>query len=143
MATQMRLFLAEIAARLEQDRLTQEDRVYLSECLRGMAEGEPPQKVFKTAKKKGATPERDAQIIRNNSAITCIAALIRPKYQSEEDFSPSMPSGEGMTEIEAIALVADISGIEQSNLERYWNEAKRQSPELHESHFKLRHLYPK
>ena len=56
MATQMRLFLAEIAARLEQDRLTQEDRVYLSECLRGMAEGEPPQKVFKTAKKRGQLP---------------------------------------------------------------------------------------
>ena len=143
MATQKRILLAELAARVEQDRLQPEDRAYLAACLRALADGQPAQKVFKTARNKGATGERDAATFRNNGAITCIAALIRPKYQSDADFSPSMPSGEGMLERDAIVMVANMLSIDQDSLERYWNNAKLESPELLSAHINPRHLHPK
>jgi acyl transferase domain-containing protein len=143
MATQKRILLAELAARVEQDRLQPEDRAYLSVCLRALADGQPAQKVFDTGRKKGTTGKRDAATFRNNGAITCIAALIRPKYQSEADFSPSMPSGEGMLERDAIVMVANMLSIDQDSLERYWNQAKLESPELLSTHVNPRRLYPK
>jgi hypothetical protein len=143
MATQQRILLAELADRIDQDRLQPEDRVYLSACLRALADGQSAQEVFKTARKQGATSERDAAIFKNNGAITCIAALIRPKYQSEADFSVSMPSGEGMTERDAIVTVAEMLNIDQDSLARYWNNAKFKSPELLSAYINPRHLYPK
>ena len=143
MATQTRILLAELADRIDQDRLQPEDRTYLSACLRALADGQPAQEVFKTARKQGATSERDAATLKKNSAITLIAALVRRKYQSEADFSVSMPSGEGMTERDAIVRVAEISNIDQDSLERYWNEEKLKKSELLSSHINPRHLYPK
>lgn len=143
MATQQRILLAELADRIDQDRLQPEDRAYLSACLRALADGQCAQEVFKTARKQGATSKRDAATLKNNSAITLIAALIRPKYQSEADFSVSMPSGEGMNESDAIVAVAEMLNIDQESLERYWRAAKLKSPELLSSHFNALHLYPK
>jgi len=143
MVTQQRILLAELADRIEQDRLDPEDRTYLSACLRALADGRPAQEVFKTARKQGATSERDAATFKNKGAITLIAALIRPKYQSEADFSVSMPSGEGMNESDAIVAVAEMLDIDQESLERYWRAAKLKSPELLSSHFNDLHLYPK
>ncbi len=143
MATQHRVLLAELADRIDQDKLQPEDRAYLSACLRALADGQSALEVFKKVRKQGATSERDAATKNNNGAITCIAALIWPQYQSEADFSQNMPSGEGMTERDTMVMMADMLSIDQDSLARYWNNAKLKSPELLSSHISSRHLYPK
>lgn len=143
MTTQKRSFLAELSWRVAQDQLLPSDREYLATCLKAISEGQNPSDVFKMAKSKGASPARDAAIIRNNNAITLIAALTRPRYKNESDFSLSTPSGEGLSPREAIAIVAELSGIDETNLERYWNKAKQKKSNLLTSHFEIRNLLPK
>jgi hypothetical protein len=74
---------------------------------------------------------------------------MRPKYESESDFSRLIPSGEGLSEKEAIDKAYAIFKVEDGKsksdndgyyisyqtLERYWNDAKKKNPELLQPHF--------
>jgi hypothetical protein len=57
-------------------------------------------------------------------AIKQIVTLVRPAYQSDEDYSKISPSGGGLTEEEAIMQMSEYYEIQFETLERYWNEYK-------------------
>ena len=63
-------------------------------------------------------------------AITHMAALMRSSYQSESDFSPLIPSGMGLSKKDALSRTAESFGIDEYTLERYWNDVKKNEPEL-------------
>ena len=154
MKTKQQFLLGELAKRIEKNEMTPEDRQYLVSSLYALSRGEDANKIFKMPKAKGARKERLEATYRKRMAITLIAALIRPKYESESDFSrvmPSgvMPSGQGLSEKEAIDkayVLFKVPGgktistnddyyISYETLEHYWREAKKENPELLRPYF--------
>ena len=149
MLTKQQYFLEELAKRILLEKITPEDRHYLSSCIYALSRGEDAREIFKTAKAKGARNERVQGTFRKKMAITLIAAYMRPKYESESDFSRLIPSGEGLSEKEAIDKAYAIFKVEDGKsksdndgyyisyqtLERYWNDAKKKNPELLQPHF--------
>ena len=93
-------------------------------CLKLISEGMDARDVFKTRRRKGTTPERLKATINKNMAIKQIVTLVRPAYQSDEDYSKISPSGVGLTEEEAIMQLSEYYEIQFETLERYWNEYK-------------------
>ncbi len=149
MQTKQQYFMEELAKRILLEKITTEDRHYLASCIYALSRGEDAREIFKTAKAKGARKERVQATFRKKMAITLIVAYMRPKYESESDFSPLIPSGEGLSEKEAIDKAYAIFKVEDEKsksdndgydisyqtLERYWNEAKKKNPELLQPHF--------
>jgi hypothetical protein len=130
MLTQTQYLLGELAKRIEQNIATEEDFQYLARCLKLISEGMDARDVFKTRRRKGTTPERLKATINKNVAITQIVALVRPAYQSEQDFSVLIPSGGGLTEEEAISLISEHYEVEFETMERYWNKYKRECKDM-------------
>ena len=124
MLTQTQYSLGELAKRLEQNIATKEDISYLVSCLKLMSEGVDARDVFKTRLPRGTTPNRLKATINKNMAIKQIVTLVRPAYQSDEDYSKISPSGGGLTEEEAIMRMSEYYEIQFETLERYWNEYK-------------------
>ena len=112
MLTKQQYFLEELAKRILLEKITPEDRHYLSSCIYALSRGEDAREIFKTAKAKGARNERVQGTFRKKMAITLIAAYMRPKYESESDFSRLIPSGEGLSEKEAIDKAYAIFKVE-------------------------------
>lgn len=124
MLTQSKYLLGELAKRLEQNIATKEDFSYLVSCLKLISEGMDARDVFKTRLPRGTTPNRLKATINKNMAIKQIVTLVRPAYQSDEDYSKISPSGGGLTEEEAIMQMSEYYEIQFETLERYWNEHK-------------------
>lgn len=124
MLTQTQFWLGELAKRLEQNIATKEDISYLVSCLKLMSEGADARDVFKTRLPRGTSQERLQATFNKNIVVTQMIALVRPAYQSDEDFSRISPSGGGLTEEEAISQLSEYFGIQFETLERYWNEHK-------------------
>ena len=124
MLTQTQYLLGELAKRLEQNIATKEDISYLVRCLESIAEGKDARDVFKTRLPRGTSQKRLLATFNKNIAITQIIALVRPAYQSDEDYSKISPSGGGLTEEEAISQMSEYFGMQFETLERYWNEYK-------------------
>jgi hypothetical protein len=124
MLTQTQYLLAQLAKRLEQNNATKEDISYLARCLKLIAEGIDARDVFKTRLPRGTTPNRLKATINKNMANKQIVTLVRPAYQSDEDYSKISPSGGGLTEEEAIMQMSEYYEIQFETLERYWNEHK-------------------
>jgi len=156
MKTQQQFLLGELAHRIEQNAMTAEDRHYLASCMYALSRGEDARKIFKTAKAKGAREERLEATNRKRLAITLIASYMRPKYESNSDFSPLIPSGEGLSEKDALEkayAIFKVAGGKSQNkndgyyisydaLERYWNDAKKNHPELLQPYFSYRDTLP-
>ena len=147
MPTRRQFELNALGKRLEKNEATSEDIYYLACCCKAMSEGADPRDVFKTRLSQGTTQKRLNAALIKNMAISQIPAFMRPAYQSESDYSQNIPSGEGLTEIEAIKRVADLFSIEIETMERYWNEYKRECKKNHRDpysrSFPLITLYPK
>ena len=157
MQTKQQYYLAELSSRILLDKMEQEDRHYLASCIYAISLGKDPREVFSSSKAKGSTGERDKATIRKNMAISLIAALIRPRYTSDTDFSVMNPSGEGLSELEALEKVYELFKSEDgqskgdnddydisfATLQRYWSDAKKDQPELLKSHFSHGDLLPK
>jgi hypothetical protein len=124
MLTQRQYLLGELAKRLEQNIATKEELIYLARCLKLISEGMDARDVFETRRSRGTSQKRLQATINKNIAITQIVALVRPAYQSDEDYSKISPSGGGLTEEEAISQISKYHGMEFDTLERYWNEHK-------------------
>ena len=124
MLTKNQYLIGELAKRLEQNIATKEDISYLARCLKLIAEGIDARDVFKTRLPRGTTPNRLKATINKNMAIKQIVTLVRPAYQSDEDYSKISPSGGGLTEEEAIMQMSEYYEIQFETLERYWNEYK-------------------
>jgi hypothetical protein len=122
MRTKQQFLLGELAKRITQNAMTPEDRHYLAACLQEIFNGNDATKVFKTKRLKGASNSRLEASGRKNLILTYIVALMRPKYQSESDFSLKTPSGEGLSKEDAFGRVADHLSLDFSTVERYWNE---------------------
>ena len=130
MLTKTQYLLGELAKRLEKNIATKEDISYLVICLKLISEGMDARDVFKTRLPKGTTPDRLKATINKNMAIKQIVTLVRPTYQSDEDYSKISPSGAGMTEEEAIRLISEHYDVEFETMERYWNEYKRECKKM-------------
>ena len=130
MLTRTQYLLGELAKRLEQNKATDEDISFLVNCLKLMSEGADARDVFKTRLPKGTTPDRLKATINKNMAIKQIVTLVRPAYQSDEDYSKISPSGGGLTEYEAIMQISEYYDVEFETMERYWNEYKRECKKL-------------
>ena len=63
-------------------------------------------------------------------AVKQIVTLVRPAYQSDEDYSKISPSGGGLTEEEAIHLISEYYGVTFETMERYWNVYKRECKKM-------------
>ena len=157
MQTKQRYYLAELSSRILLDKMEPEDRDYLASCIYLISLGNDPREVFSSSKAKGSTGERDKATIRKNMAISLIAALIRPRYKSDTDFSVMNPSGEGLSEEEALERAYeffksrdgqskgdnDDYDISFATLQRYWSDAKKDKPELLQIFVKYGDLLPK
>ena len=130
MLTQTQYLLGELAKRLEQNITTKEDILYLASCFKLMSEGVDARDVFKTRLPRGTTPNRLKATINKNMAIKQIVTLVRPAYQSDEDYSKISPSGGGLTEEEAIRLISEYYGVTFETMERYWNVYKRECKKM-------------
>ena len=130
MLTQTQYLLGELAKRLEQNIATKEDISYLARCLKLIAEGIDARDVFETKLPRGTTPKRLKATINKNMAIKQIVTLVRPAYQSDEDYSKISPSGGGLTEEEAIRLISEYYGVTFETMERYWNMYKRECKKM-------------
>ncbi|MCX7222680.1 MAG: hypothetical protein NTW89_07290 [Burkholderiales bacterium] len=142
MQTKQQYYLAELSTRILLDKMAPEDRNYLAACIHAISLGQDANKIFKAARSKGSSDERMAATTRIKLAITHIAALMRPCYQSESDFSPSVPSGMGLSNRDALRRTAESFGIDEYTLERYWNDAKKNEPELLQPFIKFGDLLP-
>jgi len=71
---------------------------------------------------------------------------MRPKYQSESDFSMKTPSGEGLSKEDAFGRVSDHFSLDFSTVERYWNEYvrmhKKNNSDPLNPYFQFSDLYP-
>lgn len=120
--TKQQFLIGELAKRIEKNAMTTEDQSYLVVCLGAISNGSDPSKVFKTKRPRGASNSKLEASARKKKVVLYVAALMRPKYQSESDFSIVMPSGEGLSKEDAIGRAADHFGMDFSTVERYWNE---------------------
>lgn len=157
MQTQQRYYLGELSSRILLNKMEPEDRHYLASCIYAISSGKDPREVFSSAKAKGSTAERDKATIRKNLAISLTAALIRPRNKNDTDFSAMNPSGEGLSEEEALEKVYEFFKSEDgqskgdnddydisfATLQRYWSDAKKDQPELLKCHFSHGDLLPK
>ncbi len=130
MLTQTQYLLAQLAKRLEQNIATKEDISYLARCLKLIGEGIDARDVFKTKLPRGTTSKRLKATINKNMAIKQIVTLVRPAYQSDEDYSKISPSGGGLTEYEAIMQMSEHYKLAFETMERYWNEYKRKCKKM-------------
>jgi hypothetical protein len=156
MQTKQRYYLAELSSRILLDKMAPEDRHYLAFCIYAISEGNDPRKIFKTANAKGARNERLQATHQKIMAIGLVAAYMRPKYENDSDFSLLMPSGEGLSEKEALekayAVFKNEYGTSKpendgyhitfETLVRYWNDAKKNKPELLQPFVKFGDLLP-
>jgi hypothetical protein len=146
MKTKQQLLLGELAHRIEQNVMTPEDRHYLSTCLQAISNGHDASKVFKTKRLRGASNSKLEASARKKMVVLYMAALMRPKYQSESDFSILIPSGEGLSKEDAIGRAADHFRMDISTVERYWNEYasmhKKFSSDPLNPYFQFTDLYP-
>jgi hypothetical protein len=156
MQTRQQYYLAELSSRILLDKMVPEDRHYLASCIYAISLGHDPQKIFKTANAKGARIERLQASYRTKMAIRLVAAYMRPKYENDSDFSLLMPSGEGLSEKEALkeayAFLKNEYGTSKpendgyyitfETLVRYWNDAKKNKPELLQPFVKFGDLLP-
>ena len=143
MQTKQRYYLAELSSRILLDKMEPEDRHYLASCIYAISLGQDANKIFKAMRSRGSSDKRMASTARIKSAITHMAALMRPSYQSESDFSKLIPSGMGLSKKEALYRTAESFGIDEYSLERYWNEAKKNEPELLQPLVRLGDFLPK
>ena len=146
MKTKQQFLLGELAKRITQNAMTPEDRHYLAVCLREISNGTDANKVFKTKRTKGASNSKLEASARKKRIVLYLAALIRPKYQSERDFSINMPSGEGLSKEDAIGRAADYFRMDFSTVERYWSEYvsihKKNNSDPLNPFFQFSDLYP-
>jgi hypothetical protein len=146
MKTRQQFLLGELAKRIEQNATTPEDRHYLAACLQEISNGNDPSKVFKTKRPRGASNSKLEASARKKMVVVYVAALMRPKYQSESDFSIVMPSGEGLSKEDAIGRAADHFRMDISTIERYWNEyvsmRKKNNSDPLNPFFQFGDLYP-
>ena len=146
MKTKQQFLLGELAKRIEQNAMTPEDRHYLAACLQEISNGNDPSKVFKTKRPRGASNSKLEASARKKMVVLYVAALMRPKYQSESDFSIVMPSGEGLSKEDAIGRAADHFRMDISTVERYWNEyvsmRKKNNSDPLNPFFQFGDLYP-
>ena len=147
MLTQTQYLLAQLAKRLEQNIATKEDISYLARCIKLISEGMDARDVFKTKLPRGTNQKRLQATFNKNIAITQIIALVRPAYQSDEDYSRTSPSGRGLKEEEAISQMSEYFGMQFETLERYWNEhkseCKKNSKDPLDPFFQFGDLYQK
>jgi hypothetical protein len=143
MQTRQQYYLAALAHRISTDQMVSEDREYLAFCIHAISQGRDANKIFKAMRSKGSSDKRMETTARINLALTHLAALMRPRYQSESDDSLLIPSGMGLSKQEALKQTAESFGIDQDNLERYWNEAKKNEPHLLQPLVKFGDLLPK
>lgn len=146
MKTQQQFLLGKLAKRVEQNKITPEDRHYLAACLQAISNGYDASKVFKTKRPRGASNSKLEASARKKMVVLYVAALMRPKYQSESDFSINMPSGEGLSKEDAIDRAADHFRMDISTVERYWNEYvsmhKKNDSDPLNPFFQFSDLYP-
>jgi hypothetical protein len=146
MKTRQQFLLGELAKRIEQNATTPEDRHYLAACLQEISNGNDPSKVFKTKRPRSASNSKLEASARKKMVVVYVAALMRPKYQSESDFSIVMPSGEGLSKEDAIGRAADHFGMDFSTVERYWNEYVSRHKKINSDplnpYFQFGDLYP-
>ena len=146
MKTKQQFLLGKLAKRIEKNAMTPEDRHYLAACLQEISNGNDPSKVFKTKRPRGASNSKLEASARKKMVVLYVAALMRPKYQSESDFSILMPSGEGLSKEDAIGRAADHFRMDFSTLERYWNEYvsmhKKNNSDPLNPFFQFGDLYP-
>ncbi len=135
MQTKQQYYLAELSSRILLDKMVPEDRHYLASCIYAISLGQDANKIFKNVRSRGSSDKRMASTARIKLAISFMAALMRPSYQSENDYSKLEPSGLGLSLQEALDKTAEDFGIDRSNLERYWHQAKRNGSGLLNSHF--------
>jgi len=146
MKTKQQFLLEKLAKRIEKNAMTPEDRHYLAACLQEIFNGNDTSKVFKTNRPRGTSNSKLEASARKKMVVLYIAALMRPKYQSESDFSIVMPSGEGLSKEDAIGRAADHFGMDFSTVERYWNEyvsmRKKNNSDPLNPFFQFGDLYP-
>ena len=135
MQTKQQYYLAELSSRILHDKMVPEDREYLASCIYAISLGQDANKIFKAGRSQGSSDKRMAATAQIKFAITQIAALMRPSYQSDQDYSILNPSGQGLSLQDALDKTAASSGIDRANLERYWHQAKRDGSSLLNSHF--------
>jgi hypothetical protein len=143
MQTKQRYYLAELSSRILLDKMEPQDRHYLASCIYLISKGQDANKIFKTGTSRGSSDKRMALTARIKSAITHMAALMRPSYQSESDFSKLIPSGMGLSKREALNRTAESFGVDEYSLERYWNDAKKNKLELLQPLVRLGNFLPK
>jgi hypothetical protein len=146
MKTKQQFLLGELANRVEQNVMTPEDRHYLAACLQEICNGSDANKVFKTKRPRGTSNSKLEASARKKMVVLYVAALMRPKYQSESDFSIVMPSGEGLSKENAISRAADHFRMDISTVERYWNEYVSRHKKINSDplnpYFQFGDLYP-
>ena len=135
MQTRQQYYLAELSSRILLDKMVPEDRHYLASCIYAISLGQDANKIFKNVRSRGSSDKRMASTANIKLAISVMAALMRPSYQSDSDYSILDPSGAGLSLQEALDKTAESFGIDRSNLERYWHQAKRNESGLLNSHF--------
>lgn len=142
MQTKQQHYLAELSSRILLDKMMPEDREYLASCIYAISLGQDANKIFKAGRSRGSSDKRMASTARIKLAITHIAALMRPSYQSDSDYSKLEPSGQGLSLQEALDKTAERFRIDRANLERYWHQAKRNGSGLPYSHFSWAETLP-
>ena len=142
MQTKQQHYLAELSSRILLDKMVPEDREYLASCIYAISLGQDANKIFKAGRSQGSSDKRMAATARIKLAITHMAALMRPSYQSESDFSLLTPSGMGLSKKDALTRTAESFGIDEYALERYWNDAKKNELELLQPLVNLGDLLP-
>ena len=97
MQTRQQYYLAELSSRILLDKMVPEDRHYLASCIYAISLGQDANKIFKNVRSRGSSDKRMASTARIKLAISFMAALMRPSYQSESDYSKLEPSGLGLS----------------------------------------------